>query len=78
MEMHYNGRTNIYVIFKVQVDFALEVWFSIFYILITPVYFTALRFNIFFKFQSEIRLTQCCAIYRTGYRPSWGGNLVAQ
>ena len=30
IKLHYNGWTNIYVIFKVQFDFALEVWFSIF------------------------------------------------
>ena len=30
-KLHYNRRTNIYVIFKVQFDFALEEWFSIVY-----------------------------------------------
>ena len=30
-KMHYNGLTNIYVIYKVQLNFALEVWFSIYW-----------------------------------------------
>ena len=55
IKLHHNGRSNIYVIYKVQFDFALEVWFTIF---VTLKIATITRFTYISKRQSDLAFSQ--------------------